>query len=87
MFQCLENILHGFSRHWKTSHPMGIKIDKNFGGRECPSCATEVSANHNRCPICGYEFPVMPRARKATVWLVAFVLLVILAGAWILRAW
>lgn len=36
---------------------MTIDPSRNFGTRECPSCATEVAANHNRCPICGYEFP------------------------------
>jgi hypothetical protein len=36
-----------------------VRVDPHrvFGRRECPSCATEVEANHNRCPICGYEFP------------------------------
>ena len=36
---------------------MRVNTDSDFGSRECPSCATEVAANHNRCPICGYEFP------------------------------
>lgn len=44
---------------------MGITPHKNFGRRECPACACEVSANHNRCPICGYEFPnLMPGQRS-----------------------
>lgn len=66
---------------------MKIESNRDFGLRECPSCATEVPANHNRCPICGYEFPVMPAARRTTVWLVALVLLVILLGSWVLRIW
>jgi len=35
-----------------------MKIDAQtpFGTRECPSCATEVPANNNRCPICSYAF-------------------------------
>lgn len=44
---------------------MTIAIQKRFGRRECPACATEVEANHNRCPICGYEFPnLMPGQRR-----------------------
>ena len=35
---------------------MKIDSQKSFGTRECPSCATEVPANNNRCPICGYTF-------------------------------
>jgi predicted nucleic acid-binding Zn ribbon protein len=35
---------------------MKIDAQKPFGTRECPSCATEVPANNNRCPICGYVF-------------------------------
>jgi hypothetical protein len=66
---------------------MRIKPDKEFGLRECPSCATEIPANSNRCPICGYEFPVMPQSRRVSVWLVAVILLVILFGAWVLRIW
>jgi hypothetical protein len=66
---------------------MRIDTRRNFGTRECPSCATEVEANHNRCPICGYEFPVQPPARKATVWLVALILLILLLGSWVLRLW
>jgi hypothetical protein len=35
---------------------MKIEAQKSFGTRECPSCATEVPANNNRCPICSYQF-------------------------------
>lgn len=66
---------------------MKVVSDMDFGVRECPSCATEVKANTNRCPICGYEFPVMPAGRKMTVWLVAVILLVVLLGSWIFRIW
>lgn len=36
-----------------------MRVDelKEFGTRECPSCATHVPANNNTCPICGYAFP------------------------------
>ena len=66
---------------------MKIVIDHDHGTRECPSCATDVPANSNHCPICGYEFPVMPPARAFTVWVVALVLLVILLGSWLFRVW
>ena len=36
---------------------VNIEPRHNFGKRECPSCACEVEANQNRCPICGYLFP------------------------------
>ena len=36
---------------------MEIDPHADFGTRECPGCATEVPANENRSPICGYEFP------------------------------
>ena len=35
---------------------MKIEAQKSFEMRECPSCAMEVPANNNRCPICGYQF-------------------------------
>ena len=36
---------------------MRVDSARDFGRRECPGCATEVPANSNRCPICGYVFP------------------------------
>ncbi len=35
---------------------MRIESDRTFGTRECPNCAMEVPANHNRCPICQHVF-------------------------------
>jgi len=70
-----------------SGNDMGIDLNKQFGHRECPSCATEVPANNNRCPICGYEFPVTPPHWKATVWVVAVILLVIIFGSWVFRIW
>jgi len=47
---------------------MKIDATRSFVTRECPSCATEVAANHNRCPICGYEFPnASPKQRGMRV--------------------
>ena len=47
---------------------MTIDGKKDFGIRECPSCACDVQANHNRCPICGYAFPQpSPRQRGLRV--------------------
>lgn len=66
---------------------MSVEINKNFGTRNCPSCATDVPANSNRCPICGYEFPVMPRGRKTVFWIAGVILLIILVGSWVLRIW
>lgn len=66
---------------------MPIDAHKNFGMRECPSCATEVAANHNRCPICGYEFPhASPRQRGLRVGgallMLGILLALLLAGLW-----
>ena len=47
---------------------MRIDATRRFGVRPCPSCATEVAANSNRCPICGYVFPcATPRSRLMRV--------------------
>lgn len=60
---------------------MRINVHKSFGERECPGCAMTVEANHNRCPICGYEFPhPSPLRKQVTIWgslllLVLFLLL------------
>ena len=48
---------------------MKINPQRTFPPRECPSCATEVAGNENRCPICHYEFPARPVIHG--VWLAA----------------
>jgi hypothetical protein len=61
---------------------MKIDVQKSFGTRECSSCAAEVPANGNRCPICGYQFlQPTPTQRNlklfgAIVMLVLFVILI-----------
>ena len=47
--------------------------------RECPSCACEVAAQENRCPICGYEFPHLAGRRRLSVG-AALLMLAILAA-------
>ena len=48
---------------------MRIDAERPFGRRECPSCATDVPANSNRCPICGYVFPSpTPTQRNLRLW-------------------
>lgn len=59
---------------------MRIDAHKDFGRRECPSCAVEVPANNNRCPICGYEFTHPTPARKyLNVWGALLLLAILLA--------
>lgn len=43
-----------------------MKIDpaRDFGVRECPSCGTQIPANNNRCPLCGYLIPQPPPLRR-----------------------
>ena len=48
--------------------------------RECPGCACEVPAMENRCPICGYEFPVARGPGRIAGWLAALMLALLLAA-------
>ena len=57
---------------------MKIDSQKSFGLRECPSCATEVPANNNRCPICGYDFPARGPLHRNLIWIVAGLLALLL---------
>lgn len=64
---------------------MRVDAHREFGRRECPSCATEVAANENRCPVCGYEFPnPSPRQRGFKVWgallMLALLLAILISG-------
>lgn len=66
---------------------MQIDTQRNFGKRECPSCACEVEANHNRCPICGYAFPQATPTQKGmriggALLMLAILLVLLLAGFW-----
>jgi len=66
-----------------------MKIDPNaeFGTRECPSCAVEVAANQNRCPICGYEFPALPVRENHKIMGAIIMLVVFIFGAMGLWYW
>ena len=48
------------------------------GTRECPSCACEVAANENRCPICRYEFPARPHDHRRWLGLIGLTLAALL---------
>lgn len=66
---------------------MRIDTQRDFGKRECPSCACEVAANHNRCPLCGYAFPqATPRQTGLRIGgallMLAILLALLLAGLW-----
>ena len=56
---------------------MKIDAQKPFGTRECPSCATEVPANNNRCPICGYAF-LRPTATQRNMKLIGAIVMLAL---------
>ena len=66
---------------------MRIDASKDFGVRTCPSCAMEVAANENRCPICGYEFPVEGVAGmlRWAAWIAVLVLAALAAGFFLAR--
>ncbi len=51
--------------------------------RECPSCAVEVEANVESCPICGYEFPKSKSWVKWTVIALIFGFLMLQLSRWI----
>ncbi len=40
--------------------------------RECPSCAMEIDADSDVCPICGYD---LPRQRTSVKWAALLMLL------------
>jgi len=63
-----------------------MKIDskKDFGRRECPSCAVMVDANNNNCPICQYEFPHEHPKKKAGIFVVGIILLIALIFAFVI---
>jgi RNA polymerase subunit RPABC4/transcription elongation factor Spt4 len=43
---------------------------------ECPSCAMNVEANSETCPICGYDFPKQSKSLMIVVWaMIALILL------------
>ncbi|MBX2895284.1 MAG: hypothetical protein KF763_07570 [Cyclobacteriaceae bacterium] len=43
--------------------------------KECPSCAMEIDADLNTCPICQYEFPQrVPAIKWVAILLVAVLL-------------
>ena len=56
---------------------MKIDSQKSFGLRECPSCATEVPANNNRCPICGYVF-IQPTSTQRNMKLIGAIVMLAL---------
>ena len=57
---------------------MKIDSQRDFGRRECPGCATEVAANENYCPICGYAFPHEHPLRRRIIWGLAVLMLLLL---------
>ena len=42
---------------------------------ECPSCAVEVDADNETCPICGYEFPRQKKSVQIAAWVMFFLIL------------
>ncbi|MDH5380140.1 MAG: hypothetical protein OEW75_04760 [Cyclobacteriaceae bacterium] len=46
--------------------------------KECPSCAMDVDAKADYCPVCGYEFP---QQSKITQWIV-IILVIFLLYLW-----
>ncbi|MDX1531354.1 MAG: zinc ribbon domain-containing protein [Rhodothermales bacterium] len=50
--------------------------------RECPSCAMEVDAEADECPVCGYEYPSNRAGVGAAAWLMAALL--VLPLLWLL---
>ena len=54
--------------------------------RECPSCAMDVPAEAETCPVCGYEFPVARAGVRPMAWVFVglMVLFAVPALAWLL---
>ncbi|MFH0954282.1 MAG: zinc ribbon domain-containing protein [Verrucomicrobiota bacterium] len=57
---------------------MNVDHARGFGTRECPGCATEVPANNNRCPLCGYEFPHPTPTQMKLKWVGVVIMLGVL---------
>lgn len=51
-------------------------IPVEIAPKECPSCAMEVPADAEVCPVCDYEFPVPKASTRISAWL--FVALMVL---------
>jgi RNA polymerase subunit RPABC4/transcription elongation factor Spt4 len=43
--------------------------------QECPSCAVQVDADAEICPICGYEFPKQSLSITIMAWLMILLLI------------
>jgi len=48
------------------------------GKRECPSCASLIPDDQDRCFICGYEFAGPPARRSWRVWMAVVLLILFL---------
>ena len=48
--------------------------------KECPSCAMEIDAKEEVCPICGYEFPKQSPVFKILVILLVIIFLLFMIG-------
>ena len=46
--------------------------------KECPSCAVDVDAAAEECPICGYEFPQKMMVKNKFVFIIMFIIVVYL---------
>ncbi|MEX0928180.1 MAG: hypothetical protein WD266_08195 [Balneolales bacterium] len=44
--------------------------------KECPSCAIDVDAKREICPICGYEFPEQKSWPSYVIWVMIILLLI-----------
>jgi len=62
---------------------MKIEVSKSFGERECPSCATPVPANSNRCPICGYVFPALTHRQRGLKIGASLLMIALLLALWL----
>ena len=44
--------------------------------KECPSCAMDVDAASEICPICSYEFPTVSMSLKVGAWLMLILMII-----------
>lgn len=69
-------IQHEFNLDSARIHQHTIMSEKQ---KECPSCAMDVDATSEICPICGYEFPASSPVRT-----IGAVFMLILILIWLL---
>lgn len=55
--------------YWEVKTSFHFRNSNIMKTVECPSCAMDVEATSEECPICGYEFPKQSKSLIIAVWI------------------